>query len=69
MKRLKVELKKFNQAKFGNVTAKVIEKRKELADTQILVLNNHLDTNLIEMERKLSLELNALLQAEESYFR
>ena len=69
MKRLKAKLKEFNQDEFGNVTHKVTEKRKNLADIQTLVLNNPLDKNLIEMEGKLSLELNALLQAEESYYK
>ena len=64
MKRLKTKLKKFNQDEFGNITNKVIEKKKELVDIQILVLNNPLDKNLIEMEGKISLELHALLQVE-----
>ena len=69
MKRLKNGLRRFNQLEFGNISAKVTQKRRELAELQVLVLNSTNDAVLIEMEKKLTIELNLLLQAEESYYR
>ena len=69
LKRLKQELRKFNQAQFGNISTKVAEKRRELADIQIAVLNSPNCTALIENERVISQEVRSLMQAEESYYR
>ena len=69
MKRLKNGLRRFNQLEFGNISAKVTQKMRELAELQVLVLNSTNDAALIEMEKKLTIELNLLLQAEESYYR
>ena len=69
LKRLKVELKIFNQTQYGGITGKVNEKRKELANVQATLLNGNGIHGLVEMERKLSLELNDLLIAEKSFFK
>ena len=69
MKRLKAEMREFNNAEFGNITGRVTVKRGELAAPQVLVLNSPANSNLVEQEKVLSNELNALVQAEESYFR
>ena len=61
MKRLKAELRQYNQAEFGNITGRVNEKRRELAATQVLVLNSPTNSILIEQDIVLSLELNALV--------
>ena len=45
----------------------VMDKSKELAIVQLFILSNSLDLNAIELERKLSLELNELRIVEESF--
>ena len=69
LKRLKVDLRNFNQTQFGGLTNKVAEKRKELADIQVNLLSENGSQNLIESEKTLNLELNDLLLAEESFFK
>ena len=68
LKRLKQELKCFNQLHFGNLTSRIVEKRKELASKQIHVLNDPSNPRLVEEERSLFQELFDLLHAEEGYF-
>ena len=67
MKMLKKDLKNFNHSHFGGLLAKVVEKRKELAAFQTLVLSSSSNFDLIELEQSLSLELNDLLIAKESF--
>ena len=69
LKRLKTELREFNKTQFGNISKKVVDKRNELTDMQVTVLNSPLDAYLIEKEKPLSQELAELLQAEEGYFK
>ena len=68
LKRLKQELKSFNQLYFGNLTTRIAEQRKELASKQIHVLNDPSNPRLVEEERSLFQKLFDLLHAEESYF-
>ena len=69
LKRLKHELKSFNQAQFGNLTSKVAEKRKELADIQLSVLHFPNSIGLIKKERLLSQKLCDLMHVDKSYFK
>ena len=69
MKRLKPVLRKFNQDEYDNISGRVQGKRKELAETQVFILNCQGDTEMIENEKKLALELSELLQAEESFYK
>ena len=69
IKRLKANLIRFNQKKFGNISGKVKVKRNELDDIQVKVLNKQVDVDLINNERRLAGELNDLLQAKESFCR
>ena len=63
LKRLKVVLRAFNQSHFGGISRKVDEKRKELSNVQLAVLNTPLDTRLIKLEKSLLLELYDLMIA------
>ena len=65
MKRLKKDLKSFNQLHFGGLPTIVIEKMKELAFVQVVMLSSISIPKLIQLEHSLSLELNDLLIAEE----
>ena len=69
LKRLKAELRRFNKAHFGNISAKVEEKRRELADIQVLNLNCPSNDILVGREKSLAKELSDLLKAEESFYR
>ena len=69
MKRLKSILRNFNQKEYGNISGRVQGKRKELAEAQVFILNCQGDIALTGKEKKLALELNELLQAEESFYR
>ena len=69
LKRLKAELRRFNKTYFGNISAKVEEKRKELADIQIQILNFPSNDILIEREKSLTKEFSDMLKAEESFYR
>ena len=68
LKRLKADLKNFNLSHFGGITSKVVEKRRELEAVQVSLLNAP-TSNLIELEKNISLELNDLLLVEESFFK
>ena len=68
LKRLKTELKLFNQMHYGGISAKVVEKRKELATVQMRVLTSPTD-ELVQLEKSLNLELYNLILAEESFFK
>ena len=68
LKRLKADLKNFNLSHFGGITSKVVEKRRELEAVQVSLLNAP-TPNLIELEKNISLKLNDLLFAEESFFK
>ncbi|XVF68895.1 hypothetical protein PTKIN_Ptkin11bG0037700 [Pterospermum kingtungense] len=63
LKRLKATLKEFNKHQFGELTKKVVDARNKLEEVQIRALNLH-DVYDVELERKLSLELQDLLKAE-----
>ena len=69
MKRLKNDLKKFNNTNFGGLSAKVVSKRKELAEVQGIVLSSASTPAVIKLEKDLSLELADLMIAEESFFK
>ena len=69
LKRLKQVLRHFNRTQFGNLIAKVADKRKKLADVQVSLLNIHFNASLIVKERSLMQELSKLLAVEESFFR
>ena len=68
LKRLKSELKNFNQKYFGGISTKVGEKRKELASVQMKVLKAPTE-ELVKLEKSLTLELYDLIIVEESFFR
>ena len=68
LKRLKVDLKIFNLSHFGWITKRVDDKRRELAAIQVSMLNTP-SPDLVECEKIVSLELNDLLLAEESFFK
>ena len=69
LKRLKADLKIFNQTHFGGISLKVTEKRKELAGIQVLLMNNVNSSELIELEKSVNLELHDLLLAEEWFYK
>ena len=69
LKRLKGELKSFNHHYFGEITLKVVEKRKELAGIQLSLLNNEVTPELIKLDKSAFLELHDLMLAEESFYR
>ena len=60
MKRLKIELRRFNKIEFRNIIAKVNEKISELADVQMQVLASY-TLELVEWERSLAKELYSLM--------
>ena len=66
---MKPVLRTFNQSYFGGLSARVEEKKKELAAVQLSILNSASQPDLMELEKSLTLELYDLLIAEESYFR
>ena len=67
-KRLKAELKVFNQTHFGGILTKVADKRKDLALVQEKVLGSPIE-ELIQLEKTLSLELYDLMLAEECFYK
>ena len=67
LKRLKAELKRFNQIHFGNLMAKMADKKKELMEVQMAVLQGTDCNDLMEKEILLPQELGDLMQAEVSY--
>ena len=69
LKRLKAELRSFNQSHFEGITVKVAEKRRDLTVIQASLLNAEMTPELIELERATALELQDLLLAEESFFK
>ena len=48
---------------------RVIEKTKELEDVQVQLLSGNGSSDLVGLEKNLSLELHDLLLAEESFFK
>ena len=52
LKRLKAELKIFNQAQYEGITVKVKEKRKELVDVQATLLSGNSSHGIVELEKK-----------------
>ena len=69
MKRLKANLMSFNQIQFGGISVKVNEKRKELTAVQVSILNTSGNSDLVEREKSLSLELHELMLAEKSFYK
>ncbi|XVE57714.1 hypothetical protein DITRI_Ditri04bG0111500 [Diplodiscus trichospermus] len=69
MKRLKLELKKFNKSHFGDISSKVSQKRSEPIQVQKQLLNTAPNADLIEKEQFLSAELHDLVAEEESLFK
>ncbi|XVE51750.1 hypothetical protein DITRI_Ditri02bG0065800 [Diplodiscus trichospermus] len=69
LKRVKAKLRAFNKAYFGGISLRIADKKKELAKTQMAVLNFPNDSTLIELENNLSYELQDLLLVEASFYR
>ncbi|XVE57283.1 hypothetical protein DITRI_Ditri04bG0079100 [Diplodiscus trichospermus] len=72
LKRLKKELKIFNQHHFGNISIRVSDLRKKLAASQpdlITLATFQLEFLVSEQVKELSKELNDLLLAEESFYK
>ena len=69
LKRMKQELRRFNQTQYGNIGTKVTEKRKELAEVQVAVLQGPNNRSLVKKEKVLQQELHELMKAEESYYK
>ncbi|XVE68442.1 hypothetical protein DITRI_Ditri09bG0069100 [Diplodiscus trichospermus] len=67
--RLKVDLRAFNKACFGGSSSRVANRKKELAEAQMVVLNLSHYSTLIELEKNMSLKLQDLMLAEESFYR
>ena len=59
---LKSELRSFNKLQFGNIMSKVADKRKELVEVQMAVLQGANRSDLMGRERLLSQELGDLMQ-------
>lgn len=68
LKRLKFPLRLFNKRYFGNISARVDQKRKELAEAQKKVMNSA-TSELVEAMRNLSAEFTDLLAAEEAFYK
>ena len=68
MKKLKASLRSFNKFKYADISGKVKEKRRELAEVQLQNLSTP-TPGLVELEKILNLELHELLLAEESFFK
>ena len=64
LKRLNAELRSFNKAHFRNIFAKIEAKRKELVDTQVLILNSSSNVSLVERKRSFTKKLSDILKAE-----
>ena len=69
LKRLKRSLRIFNKTYDEEISKKVVTKRKELDEIQLVKLNGGTRGNVIEREREKARELNELKQVEESYFK
>ena len=69
LKRMKQELQRFNQTQYGNIGTKVTEKRKELAEVQVTVLQGPNNRSLVKKEKVLQQELHELMKAEENYYK
>ncbi|XP_022735625.1 uncharacterized protein LOC111288993 [Durio zibethinus] len=69
LKRLKLELRKFNLQSYGNLSGRVQAKRKELEVMQKAILTQNPPKELVMTERSLYEELKDLMKAEESYYR
>ena len=59
----------FNKTYDEEISKKVVTKRKELNEIQLVKLNGGIKGNVIEREREKARELNELKQVEESYFK
>ena len=68
MKKLKGSLRNFNMLRYADISKRDKEKRRELAEVQLLNLSAP-STGNVEIEKSLSLELHKLLLAEESFFK
>ncbi|KAK8632393.1 hypothetical protein V6N13_072786 [Hibiscus sabdariffa] len=62
-------LKKFNKEHFGEISAKVCAKRKELEAAQLLNLSVAIDANTINSVNVLSNELSQLEVAEREFYK
>ena len=69
LRRLKLCLKRLNQAHYSNISEKVAEKRAELHDLQLALQSDPSSATLITDEKRLSVELHDLLLAEERFYK
>ena len=53
LKRMKQELRRFNQTEYENIGTKMAEKRKELVEVQVAVLQGPNNRSLVEKEKVL----------------